>query len=216
MVSSDLERVERTYRRLGRRWVWNVLSFAGFQGWEPIIRRRAVTCLELQPGNTVLDVACGRGSNFPYLQRAIGKEGTIVGVDYSPTMLAGAGELVRKKRWTNVELVRSDAAEMDYSAEFDGAICTIALSVIPRWRETLRRMVAALRPGKRIVVLDGRLGVGLMRIGIPYARLFAHIAAADLSRDIPAECRRLLIDVREETLFFGTYFIVSGEGGHHV
>ena len=58
--------------------------------------------------------------------------------------------------------------------------------------------------------------MGLLRIGNPYARLFARIVAADPSRDIPGECRKLLVHMEEETLLFGTYYIVSGEGGHSV
>ena len=216
MSSPDLQRVDSTYRRLGRRWAWNALSFAGFQGWESSIRRRTVARLELRPGDAVLDVACGRGSNFPHLQRAVGEEGRIVGVDYSRTMLAGAEELSKRNRWANVELKEMDASEMEYGAEFDGAICTVAMSVIPHWQEAFRRMVAAVRPGRQVVVLDGRLGKGLRRIGNPYARLFAHIAAADLERDIPGECRTLLANIEEESALFGTYYIVSGEASTRV
>ena len=131
-------------------------------------------------------------------------------------MLDGARALVRKKCWTNVDLVRADAAEMTFRAEFDGAICTISMSVIPRWQEALTNMIATVRPGKRVVIADGRLGVGFKRVGNLYARLFAGIVAADLSRNIAGECEDKLIDVRQEELLFGTYFVVSGAGGHRV
>jgi ubiquinone/menaquinone biosynthesis C-methylase UbiE len=212
MTNSDLERVDRAYRRVGSRWAWNVLAFAGFQGWEPGLRKQTVAHLALRPGDAVLDVACGRGSNFPYLHRAVGAEGRIVGLDYSATMLAGAQELIRTKGWTNVELIQADAAQMDYRAEFDGAICTVAMTVIPRWQEALRRMAAAARPGKRVAIMDGRRASGLMRLGAPYAWLFARITAADLSRDVQAECRALLADVRADSRMFGVYFIMSGTG----
>lgn len=216
MTNADLERVEKAYRRVGSRWAWNTLSFAGFQGWEPSIRKRTVEHLGLQPGDAVLDVACGRGSNFPYLQRAVGEGGRIVGVDYSATMLAGAEELVRKKGWSNVELVRGDAAEMAYDGAFDGAICTVAMTVIPRWQEALGRMAGAVRPGRRIAIMDGRRLTGVARIGTPYARLFSRIVAADLERDVQGACRELLSDVREETRMFGSYFIISGTGRRDV
>ena len=210
MADADLERIETAYRRIGSRWAWNALSFTGFQGWEPSIRKRAVEHLDLQPGDAVLDLACGRGSNFPYLQRAVGGQGRIVGVDYSATMLAGAEELVRKKHWSNVELLRGDAAELKYDSAFDGALCTIAMTVIPGWQEALRRMVAAVRPGKRIAIMDGRRPTGVARIGTPYARLFSRIVVADLDRDVQDECRHHLSDIREETRMFGNYFVISG------
>ena len=210
MTDQQLERVDRTYRRVGRRWAWNIVSFAGFLGWEPVLRRRTVERLELKQGEAVLDVACGRGSNFPYLQRAVGETGRIVGIDYSAAMLAGAEELVRKRAWVNVELVQGDAAAMQYEGEFDAALCTIALSVIPSWRETLRGMVAAVRPGGHIAVMDGRLGTGVRRLQNPYGRLFARVVAADPDRDIRGEYRKLIADAREETLMFGGYYILSG------
>ena len=211
MTGPELEQVDRTYDRVGRRWAWNLVSLAGFQGWESSIRRRAVEHLRLRPGDAVLDVACGRGSNFPYLEDAVGRDGRIVGVDYSAQMLGGAEERVAKGRWTNVELVQKDAAEIDYSASFDGALCTIAMTVIPDWQRALEAMIAAVGRGKRIVVMDGCRPSGLARLGTPYAKFFSRIVAGNLDRDVIGECRRLLTNIEEERRMFGTYFIISGE-----
>jgi ubiquinone/menaquinone biosynthesis C-methylase UbiE len=210
MSDPNLNRVERAYRRIGSRWAWNAVAFAGFQGLESRIRRRTVEHLELQRGDGVLDVACGRGSNFPYLQRVVGAQGRIVGVDYSGTMLEGAEHAVREKGWKNVELVQGDAAEVTYRSDFDGVLCTIAMAVIPRWQEALRGMLAAVRPGKRIAIMDGQRPTGLARIGTPYAYLFSRIVAAHLDRDVRGECLSLLTGVREEAHLFGAYFIISG------
>lgn len=210
MASDELQRVEKKYRRIGRRWIYSALSFAGFQGWESIIRRRAVARLQLERGDAVLDVACGQGANLPFLVGTVGEEGRVVATDISETMLAGAEQLVRKKRWPNVHLVRADAAEMDYLGEFDGAICTLGMTVIPRWQEALKAMVASVRPGRRVVIFDGRWGVGLRRIWNPYYRLLATITGGDLGRDIPGECRKLLQEVEEETLYLSNTYIASG------
>jgi demethylmenaquinone methyltransferase/2-methoxy-6-polyprenyl-1,4-benzoquinol methylase len=210
MSAQGLERVETTYRRYRSRWAWYALSLAGFQGWEPSLRRRTVDHLQLGPGDEVLDLACGRGSNFPFLQRVIGPNGRVVGVDYSPEMLAAAEALVRRKRWTNVELVHADAAQLGYRAAFDGALCTIAMTVIPDWHAALYNLVAAVRPGKRVAIMDGRAG-GYPRIATPFARAFARLTAAELDRDVAAAARALLTNVREETRMFGIYFVLSGE-----
>ncbi|MGB2695751.1 MAG: methyltransferase domain-containing protein [Dehalococcoidia bacterium] len=210
MEREKAERVEATYRRIGRRWVYNALLFSSFQGWEPIIRRRAVARLELRPGDAVLDVGCGRGANLAYLVRAVGLEGRIVGVDFSPTMLAGAQQLVQRKGWQNVELVELDAAKMTFEREFDGALETLALTVIPDWQGALGRMVAASRAGGRVVTFDGRYGSGLRSVWNPYYRILSRIVAADLNRDISGACRKLLTDVRDEAIFVSNAYIVSG------
>ena len=37
-------------------------------------RRRAVQTLQLRPGGTVVDLACGTGQNFPLIEQAIGPD----------------------------------------------------------------------------------------------------------------------------------------------
>lgn len=198
------------YSHVGQALPYWALSIAGFSGIEPIIRARTVARLGLRAGDAVLDVACGRGGNFPHLVRAVGPAGRVVGLDYSPTMLAGARALIARRRWKNVELVLADASSIEYRAEFDGALCTVAMLVIPRWQEALRRMTDSVGPEGRVVVLDGRLGTGVHRVWNPYIRLFARLVAADLDRDLMGECHRILREVDEEAFLGGIYFIVSG------
>src|ERR1700720_3287493 len=53
-------------------------------------RLRAVQALGLCPGDSVVDIACGTGLNFPLIEKAIGPAGRIVGVDLTDAMLAQA------------------------------------------------------------------------------------------------------------------------------
>jgi ubiquinone/menaquinone biosynthesis C-methylase UbiE len=59
-------------------------------------RRRAIERPWLEPGDSVLDVACGTGANFPLLLDHVGPAGRVVGVDLSPDVLAIAMEGVRR------------------------------------------------------------------------------------------------------------------------
>src|SRR5262249_51183506 len=72
-------------------------------------RQEAARQLRLEPGLTVLDVACGTGLNFSLLVSCVGPTGTIVGTDYSSGMLARATRKVAQHGWSNVRLVRADA-----------------------------------------------------------------------------------------------------------
>jgi SAM-dependent methyltransferase len=56
---------------------------------EPI-RLRALAELAPAPGERILDVACGTGPMLPHLARAVGPEGTVVGIEQSPEMAAQA------------------------------------------------------------------------------------------------------------------------------
>src|SRR5947209_14946962 len=85
-------------------------------------RLRAVQALGLRPGDSVIDVACGTGLNFPLLQKAIGPGGRIVGVDLTDAMLARAEDRVEANGWSNVSLVQADAAGFGFPAEVDGIL----------------------------------------------------------------------------------------------
>src|ERR1700759_3993165 len=79
-------------------------------------RLRAVQALGLRAGDTVIDMACGTGLNFPLLQQGGGPGGRIVGVDLTDAMLARAQDRIRASGWGNVSLVQADAAGFDFPA----------------------------------------------------------------------------------------------------
>lgn len=54
------------------------------------VRLEAVAALDLHPGDTVLDVACGTGFCFPAILERIGPEGRLLAFDSSPELLAQA------------------------------------------------------------------------------------------------------------------------------
>src|SRR5262249_900550 len=71
-------------------------------------RLRSVQALRLRRGATVVDVACGTGLNFSLIEKEIGREGRIVGVDLTDAMLAQAETRVETNGWHNVTLVQAD------------------------------------------------------------------------------------------------------------
>src|ERR1700704_1808049 len=73
-------------------------------------RLRAVRALGLRPGDTVLDMACGTGLNFPLLQKAVGPGGRIVGVDLTDAMLARAQDRIEANGWAKANLVQGLSA----------------------------------------------------------------------------------------------------------
>jgi ubiquinone/menaquinone biosynthesis C-methylase UbiE len=117
-------------------------------------RRRAVQALRLRPGSTVVDIACGTGQNFALIERAIGPDGRIIGVDLTDAMLAQAQLRAERKGWSNVSLVQADAAEYTFPAEVDAVLSTYALSHLPDCGDVIARGAEALAPDGRLVVLD--------------------------------------------------------------
>ena len=125
--------------------------------------------LHLRPGDQVLDVGCGTGLNFPHLQRRIGAEGSITGVDASSNMLDQARRRAHSAGWDNVHLVEGDATALDEAvlgAGFDVALSTYALSLMPNWPQAVALMTVATRPGGRVAVVDMQRPTGRRRLGL--------------------------------------------------
>ncbi|MCU4743635.1 class I SAM-dependent methyltransferase [Natronoglomus mannanivorans] len=122
---------------------------------EPM-RETAIDHLELRPGDRVLDIGCGPGVNFERIRSDIGETGTLVAVDYSPEMVAKARQRIEDHGWENVEVRRADATTIDFEDEFDAAIATLSMSVMPDVRRTVENVHRSLVSGGPFVVFDIR------------------------------------------------------------
>ena len=89
-IDRTREHLIETYRKKAKRY--DITSrFYPVPGYPQRAQRlRAVQALGLRRGDSVVDVACGTGLNFPLIEEAVGPEGRIVGVDLTDAMLAQA------------------------------------------------------------------------------------------------------------------------------
>lgn len=120
-------------------------------------RRDAVEALGLVPGDTVVEIGCGTGANFPLLQKAVGPAGRIVGVDLTDQMLEQARRRIRAHGWRNVDLVLSDAATYEFPDRVNGILSMLALTLCREYDAIVARGARALAPGGRWVVLDVKM-----------------------------------------------------------
>ena len=120
------------------------------------LRRRTVAKLELRPGETVLDVACGTGLSFPLLREGVGETGRVVGVELSPDMLALARERCVREGWRNVTLIESAMETADLQGPVDAILFNFTHDVL-RSARALERILAAARPGTRVAVAGMKL-----------------------------------------------------------
>lgn len=141
-------------------------------------RRAAVAQLALRPGDTVVEVGCGTGLDFPLLQRAVGPAGRIIGVDFTEAMLGQARQRVRRERWRNVDLVAGNAAVFEFPDRVGGILSTFALTLVPEYDSVIAHGARALAPGRRFAVADLKMpewaGARLCaRALVPFYRPFA-------------------------------------------
>jgi demethylmenaquinone methyltransferase/2-methoxy-6-polyprenyl-1,4-benzoquinol methylase len=134
------------------------------------LRKQAADRLKLHRGDRVLEVGCGTGRNFPFLQEAVGAEGRVYGIDLSAGMLREARSLCRRQRWPNVFLIEGDAADYASVEPFDGVLFSFSYNTMPQHRTILRQVWNLLRPGGHLVIVDAKLPRGYLgRLTLPFA-----------------------------------------------
>jgi SAM-dependent methyltransferase len=123
-------------------------------GWAAQIRPAQDCLLELaglQPGERVLDVACGTGIVSFEAARLVGPEGSVLGTDISQAMVQTAEQEAAARGLAGVRFLRQDAESPVAGSSFDAAVCALGLMYVPDPVAALVAMRDALRTGGRAV-----------------------------------------------------------------
>jgi S-adenosylmethionine-diacylgycerolhomoserine-N-methlytransferase len=111
--------------------------------------------LQLNAGDTVIEVGCGTGRNLQGILKRIGTTGEIFAVDCAAPMLARCAERIGKERWNNVHLVdREYGGKSVTGGAADVVLMSYSLSMIPEWESVIECARRELRPGGKIGVVD--------------------------------------------------------------
>jgi demethylmenaquinone methyltransferase/2-methoxy-6-polyprenyl-1,4-benzoquinol methylase len=173
--------VEDVYRGLARHYdrAARVLDVLGL-GYDRL-RREAVDALMLQPGDTVLEIGCGTGANFPMLEERIGPTGHIIGIDLTRSMLEEAEKRIKAAGWDNVELVQSAAKDYPFRKQsIDAVISTFALTLEPDYDAVIASIAAPLRAAGRFAIADFKLARGWRLVFLPFLLLVVRPFAVSL------------------------------------
>ena len=104
-----------------------------------------------QPGERVLDVACGTGAPSLKVACAVEATGRVVATDLSEEPLKIAAERAKERGLTNIRFERADVHELPYSeGEFDLITCRYGAMFFRDLPRALREMRRVLRPGGRV------------------------------------------------------------------
>ena len=109
----------------------------------------ALRAAAAQPGERVLDVGCGCGSTSLQLARAVGPQGSVLGVDISRPMLQAARRRAEAEPALRVTFTEADASAAALPAGHDLLYSRFGLMLFAAPAAALRHLRGALRPGGR-------------------------------------------------------------------
>ncbi|EJL40924.1 demethylmenaquinone methyltransferase [Brevibacillus agri] len=146
-VHSVFESIASDYDKMN-----NVISFGSHLAW----RNYTMKQMNIKPGDSALDVACGTADWTIALAKAVGKDGRVVGLDFSQNMLdVGAYKVANAGVGNTVKLVNADAMNLPYEDNtFDFATIGFALRNVPDVQQVLNEMARVVKPGGKVVSLE--------------------------------------------------------------
>jgi ubiquinone/menaquinone biosynthesis C-methylase UbiE len=128
-------------------------KFRGLE-WAHAYKLRSFEYLEVQPGDTILEVGCGAGDDSLALAQMVGPDGRVVGIDAGEDMISEA----KKRAETStlpVEFLVQDACNIDFPDNtFDGCRADQVFQHIGDPRQAVTEVIRVVRPGARIVICD--------------------------------------------------------------
>src|SRR5690349_800867 len=120
---------------------WSPVSYQQNAAFVPALGLPLLAQLAAQPGERILDLGCGDGT---LTEQIAGAGASVVGVDASPEMVAGAAA-----RGLDARVI--DATELPFDGEFDAVFSNAVLHWISDADAVLGGVLRALKPGGRFV-----------------------------------------------------------------
>lgn len=109
----------------------------------------------IKSGDTVLDLGSGAGNDCFVARHETGVDGRVIGVDFTPEMIAKARENATKLGFANVEFRQGDIEALPLSANMvDVVVSNCVLNLVPDKRKAFGEVMRVLKPGGHFSISD--------------------------------------------------------------
>ncbi|NKE04885.1 MULTISPECIES: demethylmenaquinone methyltransferase [Mesobacillus] len=153
MQQSKEQRVHGVFEKIYENYdqMNSVISFQQHVKW----RNDTMKKMNVQKGSKALDVCCGTADWTIALAEAAGKDGEVVGLDFSQNMLKIGEEKLQARNLDQATLIHGNAMELPFEDNsFDYVTIGFGLRNVPDYNQVLREMHRVLKPGGMAVCLE--------------------------------------------------------------
>jgi demethylmenaquinone methyltransferase / 2-methoxy-6-polyprenyl-1,4-benzoquinol methylase len=153
MQQSKEQRVHGVFEKIYENYdqMNSVISFQQHIKW----RNDTMKKMSVPKGAKALDVCCGTADWTIALAEAAGKDGEVVGLDFSKNMLKIGEEKLQARNLDQASLIHGNAMELPFEDNsFDYVTIGFGLRNVPDYNQVLREMYRVLKPGGMAVCLE--------------------------------------------------------------
>ena len=148
--------MENNLQRRIQRYGWDRAVATYEQSWAEQLKpaqQRLLEMAALQPGERVLDIACGTGLVTFRAASAVGPDGHVLATDISERMVEHVTAEAHSRGLAHVAARRLGAEQLDEVPDrsFDVVLCALGLMYVPDVAAAIDEMHRVVRPGGRAV-----------------------------------------------------------------
>jgi demethylmenaquinone methyltransferase/2-methoxy-6-polyprenyl-1,4-benzoquinol methylase len=154
VAETNITDVEKIFSLIAKRY--DMLNSILTLNIDKLWRRKAIKICDIKESQTVLDLCCGTGQMINYECKAVGKNTTVIGVDFSQEMLnVGTKRLNQSLKDYKFKLIKGSILELPFEENtFDCITIAFGLRNIQDKNKALSEMYRVLKPGGKVVCLE--------------------------------------------------------------
>lgn len=129
---------------------------------------------KIEKGNVVIDLGSGAGNDAFVARAETGETGKVIGIDFTPAMIAKARENAEKLGFHNVEFRQGDIESMPVTSNIaDVIVSNCVLNLVPNKDNVFKEIFRVLKAGGHFsisdIVLEGTLPANIQQAAEMYA-----------------------------------------------